>query len=134
MPDPVNRLAKEASSYLKGAAHQPVDWYPWGDDAFAKAKAEDKPILLDVGAVWCHWCHVIDHESYEDPEVAKIINERFVAAKGRRDERADGDCRHQPAAKAISRRGGGPPTPCARPGGEGLYGGASFSRSGACAL
>src|SRR3989442_1259243 len=88
---PENRLSKEASAYLKGAAHQPVDWYPWGEDAFAKAKAADKPILLDIGAVWCHWCHVIDHESYEDPEIAKIINERFVPVKVDRDERPDVD-------------------------------------------
>src|SRR2546425_8673380 len=110
MPDPVNRLAKEASSYLKGAAHQPVDWYPWGEDAFAKAKAEDKPILLDIGAVWCHWCHVIDHESYEDPEVAKIINERFVAAEVDRGGPPDPDSPYQSAANPHSGPGGRPPT------------------------
>src|SRR2546428_2579921 len=126
MPDPVNRLAKEASSYLKGAAHQPVDWYPWGDDAFAKAKAEDKPILLDVGAVWCHWCHVIDHESYEDPEVAKIINERFVPVKVDRDERPDVDSRYQSAVNAISGQGGWPLTAFLTPDGKVFYGGTYF--------
>src|SRR2546428_5355856 len=130
MTVPENRLAKEASSYLKGAAHQPVDWYPWGEDAFAKAKAEDKPILLDIGAVWCHWCHVIDHESYEDPEVAKIINERFVAVKGDRDQRPDGDSRYQSAGNAISGQGGGPPPPFLPPGGEGVYGGTYFPPQG----
>ena len=126
MPDPVNRLAKEASSYLKGAAHQPVDWYPWGDDAFAKAKAEDKPILLDIGAVWCHWCHVIDHESYEDPEVAKIINERFVPVKVDRDERPDVDSRYQSAVNAISGQGGWPLTAFLTPDGKVFYGGTYF--------
>src|SRR5256885_1327019 len=65
-----SRLASSASSYLKSAAHQPVDWHPWSPEAFARAKAESKPILLDIGAVWCHWCHVMDGESYEDPDVA----------------------------------------------------------------
>ena len=107
MPEhPTNRLSEETSAYLKGAAHQPVGWYPWGEEAFAKAKAEDKPILLDIGAVWCHWCHVIDHESYEDPEIAKIINERFVAVKVDRDERPDVDSRYQSAVNAISGQGG----------------------------
>src|SRR5437879_477936 len=79
-----NRLAKETSTYLKGAAHQPVDWYPWGEEAFRRAKELDRPILLDIGATWCHWCHVIDRESYEDPELAKFINDHFVAVKGER--------------------------------------------------
>src|SRR2546425_7132917 len=65
-----NLLATEPSAYLKSAAHQPVHWHPWGEPAFARARAEDKPILLDIGAVWCHWCHVMDGESYDDPEVA----------------------------------------------------------------
>ncbi|TLZ66024.1 MAG: thioredoxin domain-containing protein [Methanobacteriota archaeon] len=126
MDEPENRLAKEASSYLKGAAHQPVDWYPWGDEAFARAKAEDKPILLDIGAVWCHWCHVIDHESYEDPEIAKIINERFVPVKVDRDERPDVDSRYQSAVNAISGQGGWPLTAFLTPGGKVFYGGTYF--------
>src|SRR5256885_9286008 len=76
-----NRLAKETSTYLKGAAHQPVDWYPWGEEAFRRAKELDRPILLDIGATWCHWCHVIDRESYEDPDLAKVINEHFVRSE-----------------------------------------------------
>src|SRR5256714_553247 len=97
-----NRLAKETSTYLKGAAHQPVDWYPWGEEAFRKAKELDRPILLDIGATWCHWCHVIDRESYEDPELAAVINDHFVAVKVDRDERPDIDARYQQAVGAIS--------------------------------
>src|SRR2546428_1002349 len=126
MPDPVNRLAKEASSYLKGAAHQPVDGYAWGDEAFAKAKAEDKPILLDIGAVWCHWCHVIDHESYEAPEAAKIIKERFVPVKVDRAERRDVASRSQSAVNAISGQGGWPLTAFLTPDGKVFYGGTYF--------
>src|SRR3989442_1110680 len=124
--DTPNRLAEETSTYLKGAARQPVDWFPWGEEAFARAKAEDKPILLDVGAVWCHWCHVIDHESYEDPEVARIINERFVAVKVDRDERPDVDSRYQSAVNAISGQGGWPLTAFLTPDGKVFYGGTYF--------
>src|SRR6266851_2703662 len=71
---PDNRLKGSASPYLRSAAHQPIGWFEWGEEAFARARAEDKPILLDIGAVWCHWCHVIDRESYENAEIAEIIN------------------------------------------------------------
>jgi len=121
-----NRLAREASAYLKGAARQPVEWYPWGEDAFAKAKTEDKPILLDIDAVWCHWCHVIDHESYEDPEIARIINERFVPVKVDRDERPDVDARYQSAVQALSGQGGWPLTAFLTPDGKVFYGGTYF--------
>jgi uncharacterized protein YyaL (SSP411 family) len=121
-----NRLAMESSSYLRGASRQPVDWYPWGEEAFRKAKAEDKPILLDIGAVWCHWCHVIDHESYEDPEVAKLINEKFVAVKVDRDERPDVDARYQAAVQAIAGQGGWPLTAFLTPEGKVFYGGTYF--------
>ena len=121
-----NRLATEASAYLRSAGDQPVEWYPWGEEAFAKARAEDKPILLDIGAVWCHWCHVIDHESYEDPEVAKIINERFVPVKVDRDERPDVDARYQSAVQAISGQGGWPLTAFLTPNGKVFYGGTYF--------
>ena len=77
----MNRLESSTSAYLKGAAHQPVEWYPWGAEAFARARAEDKPILLDIGAVWCHWCHVMDRESYEDAGAAQLINQHFIAVK-----------------------------------------------------
>ena len=72
---PTNELAQAASAYLRSAARQPVNWQEWGDRAFAQAREQDKPILLDIGAVWCHWCHVMDRESYENPEVARLINE-----------------------------------------------------------
>ena len=76
-----NRLKNSASPYLRSAAHQPVDWHEWGEEAFAHARAEGKPILLDIGAVWCHWCHVIDRESYENPEIAAMINQFYVPVK-----------------------------------------------------
>src|SRR5512145_2967619 len=105
-----NALAGAASAYLRGAAEQPVAWLPWSEAAFARARAEDKPILLDIGAVWCHWCHVIDHESYDDPAVAAIINGHFVAVKVDRDERPDIDARYQNAVSAITGLGGWPLT------------------------
>ncbi|MCU1320071.1 MAG: hypothetical protein JWP98_1589, partial [Edaphobacter sp.] len=77
----LNSLSKAASAYLRSAKHQPVDWKEWGQDAFALAQEQDKPILLDIGAVWCHWCHVMDRESYESAATAKIINDHFVAVK-----------------------------------------------------
>ena len=121
-----NRLASETSSYLRGAAHQPVAWYPWGDDAFRKARELDRPILLDIGATWCHWCHVIDRESYEDPELAKVINERFVAVKVDRDERPDVDARYQQAVGALAGQGGWPLTAFLTPDGKVFYGGTYF--------
>jgi uncharacterized protein YyaL (SSP411 family) len=121
-----NRLKDSASPYLRSAAHQPIDWFEWGDEAFARAKAEDKPILLDIGAVWCHWCHVIDRESYENPEIAKIIGEHFVAVKVDRDERPDVDARYQSAISAISRQGGWPLTGFLLPDGKPFFGGTYF--------
>ena len=100
-----NLLDRSASSYLRSARHQPVHWQPWGEEAFLRAQAEDKPILLDIGAVWCHWCHVMDRESYEDPELAAIVNEHFIAIKVDRDERPDVDIRYQAAISAISGTG-----------------------------
>ena len=88
-PTATNRLANSSSAYLRSAAHQPIDWYEYGEEAFDRAKELDRPILLDVGAVWCHWCHVIDRESYDDPEIAQLINENFVAVKVDRDQRPD---------------------------------------------
>ena len=86
-----NLLATESSAYLQSAAHQPVHWLPWSEAAFERARAEDKPILLDIGAVWCHWCHVMDGESYEDVGVAEVLNREFVCVKVDRDERPDVD-------------------------------------------
>ncbi|HEX9340599.1 MAG TPA: thioredoxin domain-containing protein [Thermoplasmata archaeon] len=121
-----NRLARETSTYLKGASHQPVDWHPWGEEAFRRAKEFDRPILLDIGATWCHWCHVIDRESYEDPDLAKVINENFVAIKVDRDERPDVDARYQQAVGAITGSGGWPLTAFLTPDGKVFYGGTYF--------
>jgi uncharacterized protein YyaL (SSP411 family) len=121
-----NRLKDSASPYLRSAAHQPIDWHEWGDAAFARAKSEDKPILLDIGAVWCHWCHVIDRESYENVEIAKIINEHFVPVKVDRDERPDVDSRYQSAISAISGQGGWPLTGFLLPDGKPFFGGTYF--------
>src|SRR5205809_359832 len=121
-----NQLAAEASAYLKSAAHQPVHWSPWSDAAFARARQEHKPILLDIGAVWCHWCHVMDGESYEDPGVAEILNRDFVCIKVDRDERPDVDARYQRAVQALSGQGGWPLTAFLTPDGEVFFGGTYF--------
>src|SRR5206468_2255561 len=121
-----NLLASEPSAYLKSAAHQPVHWHPWGDPAFARARAEDKPILLDIGAVWCHWCHVMDGESYEDADVAAILNRDFVCIKVDRDERPDVDARYQRAVQALTGQGGWPLTAFLTPEGEVFFGGTYF--------
>jgi uncharacterized protein len=123
---PENRLKDSVSPYLRSAAHQPIDWYEWGDAAFARARSEDKPVLLDIGAVWCHWCHVIDRESYENIEIAKIINEHFVAVKVDRDERPDVDARYQSAIGALSGQGGWPLTGFLLPDGKPFFGGTYF--------
>src|SRR5258708_12285785 len=91
-----NRLKDSVSPYLRSAAHQPIDWYEWGDAAFARAKSENKPGLLDIGAVWCHWCHVIDRESYESAEIAKIINKHFVPVQTNPTHPPDIDPPHHP--------------------------------------
>ncbi len=119
-------MSGAASPYLRSAAEQPVDWYEWGPEAFERARAEDKPILLDIGAVWCHWCHVIDRESYENPELAALINRLFVAVKVDRDERPDVDSRYQTAVSAMSGQGGWPLTGFLLPDGRPFYGGTYF--------
>jgi uncharacterized protein YyaL (SSP411 family) len=124
--DQTNRLANSVSPYLRSAAHQPVEWYEWGEEAFARARAEDKPILLDIGAVWCHWCHVIDRESYEDPALAALINKKFVPVKVDRDERPDVDARYQTAISAVSGQGGWPLTGFLLADGRPFYGGTYF--------
>jgi hypothetical protein len=106
--------------------HQPIRWHEWGEEAFAAAKRLNKPILLDIGAVWCHWCHVMDRESYDDPEIAQIVNERFVAIKVDRDERPDIDARYQVAVQALSGQGGWPLTAFLTPDGKPYFGGTYF--------
>jgi len=122
----LNSLARASSSYLRSAMHQPIQWHEWGQEAFATARRENKPILLDIGAVWCHWCHVMDRESYDDPNIAKIVNERFVAVKVDRDERPDIDSRYQVAVSAISGQGGWPLTAFLTSEGKPFYGGTYF--------
>src|SRR5436305_11595755 len=103
-----NRLAHEKSPYLLQHAHNPVDWHPWGDEAFEKARAEDKPIFLSVGYSTCHWCHVMERESFEDETVAKFLNEHYVAIKVDREERPDVDHVYMTALQATSGGGGWP--------------------------
>jgi hypothetical protein len=122
----LNSLSRASSAYLRSAMHQPIRWYEWGEEAFAAARRDNKPMLLDIGAVWCHWCHVMDRESYEDSEVAKIVNEHFVAVKVDRDERPDIDGRYQLAVSAISGQGGWPLTAFLTPEGNPFYGGTYF--------
>jgi uncharacterized protein YyaL (SSP411 family) len=126
-----SRLADASSAYLRSAAQQPVDWYPWGPDAFARARREGKPILLDIGAVWCHWCHVMDRESYESPAVAALLNRDWICVKVDRDERPDVDTRYQRAVQAITGQGGWPLTGFLTPDGDVFYGGTYFPPDGA---
>jgi uncharacterized protein len=123
-----NALDQAASSYLRSAMHQPVQWQEWGPGAFALAAQQEKPILLDVGAVWCHWCHVMDRESYEDAKLAATINEHFVAIKVDRDERPDVDARYQAAVQAIAGQGGWPLTAILTPDGRPFFAGTYFPR------
>jgi hypothetical protein len=121
-----NSLAQASSAYLRSAMHQPIRWHEWGEEAFAAAQRDNKPMLLDIGAVWCHWCHVMDRESYDDPEVAQIVNDNFIAVKVDRDERPDIDSRYQAAVSAISGQGGWPLTAFLTPDGKPFYGGTYF--------
>ncbi|HEY6372125.1 MAG TPA: thioredoxin domain-containing protein [Candidatus Sulfotelmatobacter sp.] len=122
----LNSLARASSAYLRSAMHQPIQWREWGAEAFAAAQRENKPMLLDVGAVWCHWCHVMDRESYDDPEIAAIVNQHFIAVKVDRDERPDIDSRYQAAVQAVSGQGGWPLTAFLTPDGKPFYGGTYF--------
>jgi uncharacterized protein len=125
----LNSLAHASSAYLRSAMHQPIRWHEWGAEAFAAAQRENKPMLLDIGAVWCHWCHVMDRESYDDPEIAAIVNEHFIAVKVDRDERPDIDSRYQAAVQAVSGQGGWPLTAFLTPEGKPFYGGTYFPPS-----
>jgi uncharacterized protein YyaL (SSP411 family) len=125
-----NQLTSASSAYLLSAAHQPVSWLPWSPAAFAAARTADRPILLDIGAVWCHWCHVMDGESYEDPSLAEFLNQHFICVKVDRDERPDVDTRYQRAVQAITGQGGWPLTAFLTPDGEVFYGGTYFPPDG----
>ena len=121
-----NRLANETSPYLLQHANNPVDWYPWGDDALAKALAEDKPILLSVGYSACHWCHVMERESFENPTIAAQMNAEFVSVKVDREERPDIDSIYMTAVQAMTGHGGWPMTVFLMPDGKPFYGGTYF--------
>jgi uncharacterized protein YyaL (SSP411 family) len=124
----MNRLAEETSPYLRQHQDNPVDWYPWGDEAFARAKAEDKPVLLSVGYSACHWCHVMAHESFEDPAVAAVMNDLFVNIKVDREERPDVDSIYMEAVQALTGHGGWPMTVFLTPDKKPFYGGTYYPR------
>jgi uncharacterized protein YyaL (SSP411 family) len=122
----MNRLADETSPYLLQHADNPVHWHPWGEEAFERARAEDRPILLSIGYSACHWCHVMAHESFEDDETAELMNERFVNVKVDREERPDVDALYMDAVVALTGHGGWPMTVFLNPEGEPFFGGTYF--------
>jgi uncharacterized protein len=122
----VNRLADETSPYLLQHADNPVDWYPWGEEALGRARDENRPILLSIGYAACHWCHVMEHESFEDASTAAVMNEHFVNVKVDREERPDLDAVYMEAVVALSGHGGWPMTVFLTPGGEPFYGGTYY--------
>ncbi|MGO9832221.1 MAG: thioredoxin domain-containing protein, partial [Myxococcaceae bacterium] len=121
-----NRLAAETSPYLRQHAHNPVDWYPWGEEALARARAENRPLLLSIGYSACHWCHVMAHESFEDEETARLMNEAYVNVKVDREERPDLDQLYQGVVQLMGRGGGWPLTVFLTPNLEPFYGGTYF--------
>src|SRR5690349_16551268 len=123
-----NRLIHSTSPYLLQHAHNPVDWHPWGEEALARARAEDKPILLSIGYSSCHWCHVMERESFEDEGIAQLLNQGFVAIKVDREERPDLDEIYLTATELVSGRGGWPMTLLLTPEGKPFFGGTYFPR------
>src|SRR5947209_8022193 len=121
-----NRLIEEKSPYLLQHAHNPVDWYPWGHEAFARSQAEDKPLLVSIGYSACHWCHVMESESFEDPATAALMNDLFVNVKVDREERPDVDGIYMQAVQALTGQGGWPLTVFLTPDGRPFYGGTYF--------
>src|SRR3954449_1661812 len=122
----MNRLAQETSPYLLQHAHNPVDWYAWGEEAFERARAEDKPVLLSIGYSACHWCHVMERESFEDEGTARLMNDRFVNIKVDREERPDVDAVYMDAVVALTGQGGWPMTVFLTPAGEPFFGGTYY--------
>src|SRR5687767_8787532 len=122
----MNRLARERSPYLLQHAANPVDWFAWGEDAFAKARAEDKPIFLSVGYSTCHWCHVMEHESFENGDIAAVLNEHFVAIKVDREERPDVDHVYMTFVQGTTGSGGWPMSVWLTPDLKPFYGGTYF--------
>jgi hypothetical protein len=125
-PRPANRLARETSAYLRQHAHNPVDWYPWGREALEKARREDKPLLVSIGYSACHWCHVMEHESFEDPQTAALMNELFVSVKVDREERPDLDQIYMDTVTSLTGHGGWPLTVFCTPEGEPFHGGTYY--------
>ena len=121
-----NRLAGETSPYLRQHADNPVDWYPWGDEAFERARAEARPILLSIGYSSCHWCHVMAHESFEDEAIAAQMNDQFINIKVDREERPDVDSVYMTFTQAMTGQGGWPMTVFLTPEGKPFYGGTYF--------
>ncbi|HEU4435264.1 MAG TPA: thioredoxin domain-containing protein, partial [Pyrinomonadaceae bacterium] len=121
-----NHLIHESSPYLLQHAHNPVDWYPWGEEAFARARSENKPVLLSIGYSACHWCHVMAHESFEDEEIARLMNDNFVNIKVDREERPDLDQIYMSAVQMMTHHGGWPMTVFLTPDGVPFYGGTYF--------
>ena len=121
-----NQLANEKSLYLRQHADNPVDWRPWGEEALAKAKAEDKPLLISIGYSSCHWCHVMEHESFENPYIAQLMNEHFICVKVDREERPDVDQIYMEAVMMITQRGGWPLNVFCLPDGRPFFGGTYF--------
>src|SRR5689334_15908347 len=122
----MNRLADERSPYLLQHKNNPVEWYPWGDDAFGRARAEDKPIFLSIGYSTCHWCHVMAHESFENPDVAAVLNDYFVSIKVDREERPDIDRLYMAFVQATTGSGGWPMSVWLTPDAEPFFGGTYF--------
>src|SRR5450756_2191368 len=122
----MNRLAAEPSLYLRQHANNPVDWYPWGPEALARAAAEDKPLLISIGYSSCHWCHVMAHESFEDPAIAAIMNEHFVNIKVDREERPDLDETYMNAVQVLTGHGDWPLSVFLTPDLKPFYGGTYF--------
>src|SRR5512145_2756065 len=121
-----NRLAQEKSAYLREHASNPVDWYPWGDEALLRARRERRPILLSIGYAACHWCHVMAHESFEDPEIAALMNKLYVNIKVDREERPDLDAIYQQALALLGQQGGWPLTMFLTAEGRPFWGGTYF--------
>ena len=117
-----NRLAGESSPYLLQHQHNPVDWYPWGNEAFSAAQAGNKPIFLSVGYSACHWCHVMEHESFEDEAMAALLNDRFISIKVDREERPDLDQIYMSAVQALTGGGGWPMSVFLTPSGKPFHG------------
>jgi uncharacterized protein len=126
-PKYTNRLILEHSPYLVQHAHNPVDWFPWGDEAFETARKLGRPIFLSVGYSTCHWCHVMEEESFEDEEIARYLNEHYVAIKVDREERPDVDAAYMTFVQALTRGGGWPMNVWLTPTREPFYGGTYFA-------